>query len=775
MLGVVMDIAERKRAEMNAEHLASFPQLNPNPVLEVDSGGKVIYSNRAAKKALTRAGLDEADVDVYVPANLNEIFGNWDGKEDLCISHEVELEGKVFAETIHFTSRFNVARIYAFDITETKRVEKALKESEALYRAIGESIDYGVWVCAPDGRNIYASESFLKMVGITQEQCSNFGWGDVLHPDDAERTIAAWQECVRMGGNWDIEHRFRSVEGQWRYVLARGVPVKNDQGEITCWAGINLDTTDRKKAVEKLRESELFFRQTLASIPGMVFTTRPDGYCDYQSQQWVDFTGVPMSEHLGDGWNKLLHPDDRPRALAAWQAAVQESAPYDLEYRVRRHDGAFEWFKVRGRPIRNSEGEIVRWFGTALNINDLVIVKDQLQQAKDAAEMATKVKSQFLANMSHELRTPMTGVLGMLDLTLEGPLAAEQREFIEKAHASALALIRILNDILDLSKLEAGKLLLDEKPFSLRNFVETTFNLLLPAAMNKGLDLDFTVADDVPETLIGDQTRLNQILMNLAGNAVKFTEKGKVELRIAAGGNAPGGRREVTFTVVDTGIGIPDDKRDLLFRVFSQVDASHSRIYGGTGLGLAISKEIVELMGGTIDFTSDEGKGSVFFFTIPLGEAESERDDILASGKQRRWGTSPRAEGTKKPRLLVAEDEPTIRQVLGLMFQRSNYEIDFAENGQKVVEMWDAGKYDLILMDVQMPRMNGFEAAGAIREKERIRGGHIPIVAMTAHAFKEDEERCIAAGMDAYISKPIDYMKTLQLIGETLKRTDVGR
>src|SRR6185369_9985926 len=280
-----------------------------------------------------------------------------------------------------------------------------------------------------------------------------------------------------------------------------------------------------------------------------------------------------------------------------------------------------------------------------------------LKRAEEVAESATRTKSQFLANMSHELRTPMTGVLGLLDLVLLSNLETEQRELIETAQTSAHSLVLILNDILDLTKIEMGKLSIVDKPFSVRKCVELTFNILHPVAKNKGIDLDFTVADDVPDTLVGDQTRLNQVLTNLAGNAVKFTNKGRVEISVSAGEGTSEGKREVTFAVTDTGIGIPDDKKDLLFRNFSQVDESHSREYGGTGLGLVISKEIVERMGGIISFTSEEGKGSTFSFTIPLGEAEPECEAILASVRTMAAGEAPQPEGTRKPRILVAEDD----------------------------------------------------------------------------------------------------------------------
>jgi PAS domain S-box-containing protein len=466
---------------------------------------------------------------------------------------------------------------------------------------------------------------------------------------------------------------------------------------------------------------------------------------------------------------RVIHPDDRAAVQSSITEALNTNGAYESEYRTVWPDGTICHIAARGKISRDNGGQPVQMTGVCWDITERKHAEEEMQQAKEAAEAATRVKSQFLANMSHELRTPMTGVLGMLDLAIEGPLEAKQRGFIETAQTSARSLVRILNDILDLTKIEAGKLSIENKPFPIRTCMENIFNIFIPVAKGKGLDFYFTVADNVPRYLVGDQTRLSQVLTNLAGNAVKFTEKGALVMGVVAGGITLGGKREVTFTVTDTGIGIPEDKMDQLFRIFSQVDESHTREYGGTGLGLAISKEIVERMGGTIRFTSTEGKGSSFTFTIPFVEAETVCDDILETVKTVTVLGVPNVEEITIPRLLIAEDDPTIRQILGNMLQRLNHEVCFAENGKIAVDMWEGGKFDLILMDIQMPLMNGFDATASIREKESSRGGHTPIIAMTAHASKDDEKRCLAAGMDVYISKPIDFKKTLQLIGDIIK------
>jgi two-component system, sensor histidine kinase and response regulator len=1062
------------------------------------------------------------------------------------------------------------------NIDDLREAEQALRERERLLDSLMGVLPGSAYRALADEHwnVLFVSKGIEEVTGYPPEEFTSrrLNYNDLMLPKDRAATREAVFTALRERRMYDDEHRIRHKDGSVRWIWARGHGVFAPDGSLRFIEGWNLDITPKKQAEERLRESEQRWRSLTEALPQLVWSATPDGACDYFSTQWTEHTGVPESDLLGWRWLEVLHPDDREPTRRLWTDSVAGRGPYDVEYRVRRRDGVYRWFKTRGTPIRDSEENIAKWFGTCTDITDLrqteealraseerfrgtfenaavgiahrdatgrflrvnekfcaivgysreellqktvrdithpddlaasidafaalwqgesptlglekryvrkdgsfvwgelfaslqreaagkpaydiAIVNDisegkrleeelraseerrrlildnahdafvamsadglivewnrqaeitfgwpraeavgrvlsetiippqlreahtrglarflstgegpllnrvievqalrrdggefpaeigiapvrlgeqylfvafirdvterkraeeELRRAKEVAEAANRAKDEFLANVSHEIRTPMNAILGMTDLALDTLLTEDQRQYLTTVKSAADSLLGIINDILDFAKIEAGRLELDPADFSLSSVLGSTLRTLSVRAHKKGLELVCQQRPGVPDALIGDAGRLRQVLLNLVGNAIKFTERGEIVVLVeTAGEPAPQGDVRLRFAVTDTGIGIPPERQSRIFQAFEQADTSTTRKYEGTGLGLTIAARLVALMGGQITVNSVPGQGSTFAFTARFGlrphqpettpasppvvlrdlsvlivddnatnrhileewlrgyameptvadnaatamdvllrgvaqgrpyplvlldghmpdidglalaarirqqaELSATRIIMLTSGdrpgdlaRARQLGisaillkplqqrelmetilrvmghegdpeellASPAVVRPPVPaglvgvplRILAAEDNVFNRDLLEHMLSRLGLSAAMAVNGREALALLECEPFDLLLLDIHMPELDGFQVVGAIRERERTAGGHLPVIALTARSRKEDRERCLRAGMDECLTKPYSAADLWATMDRVLRKDESG-
>ena len=542
-------------------------------------------------------------------------------------------------------------------------------------------------------------------------------------------------------------------------------PILDARGTASGVVLVFRDVSARRQAEEAqaVREAELRWRTITESLPHLIWTALPSGVSDFFSPQCYAYLGLEDGSITGDRvWLTILHPDDRDRCAAAWEYARVNELRYDVESRLRRHDGSYRWFHSVGVPVRDAAGRVTKWFGTSTDITERREAEVAMQVAVEAAERANRAKNQFLANMSHELRTPLNGILGYAQiLRRDGGLNPRQLGGIDVIEQSGDYLLTLINDILDFARIEARKLALEPSEFRIEKFLAVIQEIMRMRAREKGIELICASSGALPQVIRADERRLRQVLLNLLANAVRFTDAGSVRMTVAF--EAPSTLR---FDITDTGIGIARDAFDTIFEPFEQAGAIPRRS-GGAGLGLAISRQLVRLMGSDIALESEEGVGSRFWFAIDV--------EVVAGSS----GTPPECVPVQpgvtgyagpRRRVLVADDVKANRAVVVQMLDALGFLTIEVEDGAAALR-WignapDDAPIDLVLMDAVMPVMDGIEAIGLLKAAPQFRA--VPVIAISANVSGQNRERCIAAGADAFLDKPLNLDLLLDTVAQLL-------
>ena len=619
--------------------------------------------------------------------------------------------------------------------------------------AILQGVSDTIMVVDPDGKLAFANPAMARVLGFASvDELMTWQVEDLRERVEifrADGSPMPWSEThtamafeTRLPQSRLLRWRMRGTE-ELRWSVFKSMPILNPDGSVKTVITTGVDITELKRNQQALEEKERFFNMSLDLLCINGF----DGWFRQVNPAWEKVLGWTREELLSRPGHEFIHPDDVERTRERRSKILDGGPLFTFENRYLCKDGSYRWLQWNALP--QYEAQVV--FALARDITDQKRANEELIKAKESAEEASRAKGRFLANMSHEIRTPINGVMSMAGLLDDTRLNEEQRRFVRIIQTSSHSLLKIINDILDISKIESGKLQLDEHPFNLREAVADVVALLDTQGFEKGLNLGLSFSPDVPNRLKGDVGRLRQVLVNLLGNAIKFTDRGRVELRVSALPH-PEGAAVIKFEIEDTGIGISPESRSMLFQAFSQSDGSDTRRFGGTGLGLAISEQLVELLHGEIGYSSRLGMGSLFWFTVRMAINEEGVPDTAAPDT----GLAGIGSGIGPLRILVAEDNGINQMVILSLLDKLGQRADLVANGKEALKAFRIGFYDLLLMDCQMPEMDGYTATARIRLLERKYGRKRTfIAAITADALSGTREKCEASGMDGFITKPI--------------------
>jgi PAS domain S-box-containing protein len=632
------------------------------------------------------------------------------------------------------------------DITQRKQEEDRRLAEEARYRAIFDHAVDAILIIDDLGR--------VRSLNPATERMFGASWSQLEMID--LRELIRWEGDDRNGLDFD-RSLLAAKEGEGMCADGRFFPIEMSVSEwradnVRYFTAILRDITARREAEHALTVSESRYRLLAQNISDAILLLKVDGTCLYASPSAVELAGRPADQIIGRYVTDFVEEEDRQRVRDVHVQVLEEpGSTGTVRYRYQHPDGRLLWLETNTRSVADEDGQVLEVISAIRDITQRKALEDELVAARDVAEAAAQAKSSFLANMSHEIRTPMNGVLGFAEVLAKADLAPEQHRYAEAIVTSGRSLMRLLNDILDMSKIEAGALEVAIEPFDLPHLLRQCGNMFAPTAEAKGLDLNLVLYGDLPHYVRSDPHRLRQILLNLLGNAIKFTTSGHVEL--AAYMDKPGVLR---VAVADSGIGIPAERQSSIFNEFEQEDGSTSRRYGGTGLGLSISRKLAELLGGTLELHSEPGVGTTVTLVVPVEVTDAAPALPLAS-------EAGRSSATRPAHILLAEDVEINRELAKTLLTTAGHQLDMVENGAQAIAAVEGGDYDLVLMDVQMPEVDGLEATRAIRAMGG-RYAKLPIIALTANAFRAEIDACLAAGMNDHVVKPIDEAKLLAAI-----------
>jgi len=644
------------------------------------------------------------------------------------------------------------------DVTARRLADRDRARDALRYRTLVEATASIVWSTTADGQLLPSPSGWGEFTGQSAAQLYGRGWLEAIHPEDRGRTVAAWSEALGGRAPYAVEHRVRRADGAYREMSARAVPVVGVDGEIAEWVGVHIDVTDQRRAEAARRETETRFRVMADSMPQLAWMARPDGHIFWYNQRWFDYTGTALDQMQGWGWQAVHDPAELPRVIAGFKAALASGEPWEDVFPLRRHDGAMRWHLSRARPVRDERGAISLWFGTNTDVTEQKRTEGQLIEAKEAAEAASRSKSTFLANMSHELRTPLNAVIGyseMLQEEAEEAGATSAVADLRKIHAAGRHLLGLINDILDLSKIEAGKMDLFLEPFDVAGLVRGVADTVRPLVERGGNALTVVCGEGLG-AIHADLTKTRQVLLNLLSNASKFTQGGSVSL--AAGRERAGGDDWLVFRVRDSGIGMSAEQLARLFQPFTQADPSTTRRYGGTGLGLTISRRFCQMMGGDIEVRSEPGVGSTFTVRLPAVVPAPAAEPGQAGRPQ---VEVPDEVGDAGDVVLVIDDDPTVRELMSRTLEKEGFRVLRAGGGEEGLRLARLFRPAAITLDVMMPGMDGWAVLSALKSDPAL--ADVPVIMVT---IVDDKNLGYSLGASEYLTKPVDRKRLAAVLAK---------